>query len=97
VKGPRRSKGDPRNRLYGATWRKEIRPAVLLRDNYECQVKLPRCTKVGTCVDHIVPPDEGGAWYDMANLRASCRSCNAARARGGVNASRRVRRPSREW
>jgi 5-methylcytosine-specific restriction enzyme A len=79
--------------VYGHTW-KRVRLEVLARDHYECQIRGPRCQGRATLVDHIIPVARGGAWYDQANLRASCRSCNTARAYAGfVSRSR----PSREW
>lgn len=45
-----------------------------------CQVKASKkCRVRANTVDHIVRPEEGGAEYDEANLRASCRSCNMVR------------------
>jgi 5-methylcytosine-specific restriction endonuclease McrA len=68
-----------RNRVYGRPFQK-VRPQVLARDGYMCQVKSPVCTVKATCVDHIQDWKLGGAWYDPANLRASCKPCNAYRA-----------------
>lgn len=79
-----------------AVWSKVVRPAVLARDGYECQIKGPKCVGVASEPDHIVPWQEGGAWYDMANLRAACKPCNAAR-RQPVAPGVVERVPSREW
>ena len=66
--------------LYGtARWRK-IRLYVLERDGYECQIHGPTCTLIATLVDHIHPPDKGGAMFDPSNLRAACAGCNNWRA-----------------
>jgi 5-methylcytosine-specific restriction enzyme A len=80
-----------KSRVYGATWRK-VRRRILERDGHVCQVRGPRCTEKATTVDHIQPWRRGGAWYDEANLRASCRRCQeyAKRPWNGRN-------PSREW
>ena len=52
---------------------------MLERDNHLCQIKLKACRTKANTVDHIIRPEEGGAAYEMANLRASCRSCNMVR------------------
>lgn len=81
-----------------SAWRNEVQPAVLLRDDFRCQIEGPKCTGVADRVDHIVPVSAGGAWYDFANLRASCAACNAKRARRDERLLERVGyRPSREW
>lgn len=81
-----------------SAWRKDVQPAVLLRDDYECQIRGPKCSVVADRVDHIVPVEAGGAWYDFANLRASCAACNAKRARHDDRLLERVGyKPSREW
>ena len=77
--------------VYGATWRK-ISKEVLLRDGYVCQIQGPGCTHAATEVDHIIKWRVGGALYDPANLRASCKHCNSSRVERVVR-----RHPSREW
>jgi hypothetical protein len=65
-------------------WKRQ-RKTVLDRDGHECQIRGPRCSGVGTEVDHIVPHALGGD-DDLGNLRAACRPCNAglgSRARAG--------------
>jgi 5-methylcytosine-specific restriction endonuclease McrA len=37
------------------------------------------CTQHATAVDHIIAVADGGAFYDPANLRATCVHCNASR------------------
>lgn len=65
-------------------WRR-FRAWVLERDGYLCRVQLEGCTVraplVGGHVDHVIPLHQGGAKYDPANVRASCRSCNLKRGR----------------
>jgi 5-methylcytosine-specific restriction enzyme A len=63
---------------YDHTWQR-VRPQILQRDNYKCQVHGPKCKGVATQVDHIIPLSEGGARLDHDNLRATCSSCNAGR------------------
>ena len=66
-------------RLYGSGQWERVRRLVLERDNHLCQIKLKACRVKANTVDHILRPEEGGAPYDMDNLRASCRSCNMVR------------------
>lgn len=80
-------------------WRR-VRLVVLARDGGLCQIRDRDCDLDAGEVDHIIRPEDGGAWYDEANLRAACRRCNAARG-GRVGAARTNARlgppPSREW
>jgi 5-methylcytosine-specific restriction endonuclease McrA len=69
-------------------WR-NLRLAVLDRDRWLCQIHGPTCTNVATCVDHVEPVADGGAYYDPANLRAACVACNARRGALLVNRQRR--------
>jgi hypothetical protein len=67
-------------RLYGSAKWERVRRLVLERDNERCQVHASKkCRGRANTVDHIIRPEEGGAEYDPANLRASCRSCNMVR------------------
>lgn len=89
-------------------WRK-LRPIILERDNWTCQVRIsPRCTpnlrarSATATVDHIIPlhlrPDLA---LDQDNLRAACLSCNSelgARLRNSKIAPRRPSlRYSTDW
>jgi len=69
---------------------------VLDRDGNVCQVRLPVGTLTATVVDHVVPWRLGGAWYDPANLRASCVPCNASRVKDTKSADVGAS-PSRRW
>jgi 5-methylcytosine-specific restriction endonuclease McrA len=87
-----------RNRAYGHSFQR-VRPFVLARDNYECQIRLPGCTRVATVVDHIRPWQETGPTSDPSLLRAACRPCNArvaTRLREGQDIYG-VGNPSRDW
>ena len=64
---------------YDSRWR-AVRPLVLTRDNFECQLNGEGCEKHATEVDHIVPLQAGGARLDLENLRAICKHCNVARS-----------------
>jgi 5-methylcytosine-specific restriction endonuclease McrA len=67
-----------------------VRAVVLERDRWVCQIRDKGCTQGATCVDHITPAIEGGAFYDPANCRASCWSCNSVRG-ARLAASRQTR------
>lgn len=86
--------------VFGTSyWQRTVRPFVLKRDRYRCQLRIP-----GVCmgfnrrlppdkleVDHEKPRAAGGK-DDFDNLRAACISCNRHRA-GGSHKNP----PSREW
>jgi len=91
------------NGVYGTSaWYKKIRPFVLARDGYRCQIRLP-----GVCanldgkrlpanrleVDHIHPRRRGGSDHPH-NLRAACIPCNRHL---GADAMNRERFNSRKW
>ena len=75
---------------YSGPW-KQVRLAVLERDSYRCQIRLPGCTFKATQVDHILPVKDHGPTFDPALLRAACQSCNLARH------SKQTPSPSRRW
>jgi 5-methylcytosine-specific restriction protein A len=75
---------------YGGRW-KTVRLEALARDKYICQIAGSKCTTTATEVDHIQPVAFNGAWWDLSNLRASCKNCNLGR-----NAKRKTK-SSREW
>lgn len=68
-----------KRRPYDSRWQR-VRPLILQRDGFRCQINGPNCTRTATEVDHIVSIREGGALLDPANLRASCKTCNVGRA-----------------
>lgn len=53
-------------------WRTAIRPAVLARDEYKCQLRYEMCTVEAEDVDHIEPGDD----HRMENLQAVCNPCH---------------------
>ena len=57
---------------------------VLWRDRYECQLRLPGCTRVATTADHVIARSQGGT-NDLENLQAACARCNSAK---GAKAAR---------
>jgi 5-methylcytosine-specific restriction protein A len=75
---------------YGGQW-KTVRLEVLARDKHKCQIAGTKCTTIADQVDHIIPVAYGGAWWDLDNLRASCRNCNLGRI------AKRKTQASRSW
>jgi 5-methylcytosine-specific restriction endonuclease McrA len=75
---------------YGGKW-KTVRLEVLARDKHKCQIAGSKCTTIADQVDHITPVAYGGAWWDLDNLRASCRNCNLGRI------AKRKTQASRSW
>jgi hypothetical protein len=69
-----RIKGRNYDFRQGRRWR-HTRLAVLRRDGYRCRY----CGKPATTVDHVRRVEDGGDWYDMANLVAACVRCNTSR------------------
>jgi len=69
-------------------WR-VLRPEILRRDRYQCQIRGPHCTGHATVVDKIEPvarrPDLA---LDPANLRAACAECNGWKAQAEAAAGR---------
>ena len=67
-----------RHPAYRGPWA-TVRKQILARDAHTCQIRGPRCTTQANTVDHIIPVNSGGAWWDPDNLRATCRNCNLDR------------------
>jgi|SRR3954453_10503900 5-methylcytosine-specific restriction protein A len=68
---------------------KRFRKAILERDEYQCQIRGPRCLGQATVVDHIVPVNTQNM-CDPSNCRAACRPCNSQKA--GADRMTRARR-----
>jgi 5-methylcytosine-specific restriction endonuclease McrA len=84
-------------RVYDHKGWRDIRKFVLERDNDECRIRLPGCLGIADCVDHIVPADSGGAWFDPLNLRAACTHCNSARVHRGGDPAEPRPLPRHDW
>lgn len=73
----------------GRPWRR-LREQVLRRDPY-CTIRGPKCTRISTTVDHVLPlslrPDLA---HDPANLRGACGPCNFGGGRRAARAKRRT-------
>lgn len=88
-------------KLYRSPQWQRLRLHVLERDGWRCRLQMAKCTEVADQVDHIVRPDDGGSFFDPANLRASCAWCN--QSRGGSAGARKTNElkgdypPALEW
>ena len=75
-----------------------LRLRIYARYGNRCAVGLPGCKVKPTHLDHIVPPPEGGAWFDEHNLRPACAWCNSKRSNPKARARAAEHRPpSQEW
>lgn len=86
---------------HHAAW-PTIRTPILERDSWTCQIQGPKCAGHANCVDHIIPWQEGGPWFDPTNLRAACTPCNTSRGAARMHAMAKLNKqpaasPSREW
>ena len=81
---------DRRSRLPG-NWFSSIRPAVLKRDGYRCQLKLAGCLGKATDVDHIKPGDD----HSMTNLQAACKTCHQQKSSDEGNRAKAALRAAR--
>ena len=81
------------DRVYATSTWLAVRAEVLRRDRGVCRL----CGAKAQAVDHILPWRDGGAWYDLENLRAVCTKCNSARVKKTQRAGASARRPSRDW
>ena len=59
-----------------------IRKLVMMRDHYECQIRMPGCLLRATQIDHRIPRADDGS-DDLENLQAACAVCN--RKKGGAS------------
>lgn len=86
------------NRYKTSAWR-AVRRSVLIRDGYMCRLKVAkRCRGWANSVDHTVRPEDGGAFYDPANLKACCVPCNTSkRNRELAERAKQTFRTSQRW
>lgn len=82
------------NPLYATPQWRQLRLAILARDQHRCRIQGPRCTTTATEADHIIELDAGGAPLDPANLQAACKRCNSSKGTRYVNAKRGRSEPS---
>lgn len=90
---------------YKTTRWRQLRGEIYERDGGRCQVRdVCDGSKIldEFDVDHIIPWQEGGAWFDRGNLRLSCWACNRGRGMKRLALAARINRtpasePSRDW
>jgi len=90
-------------RPYDSLHWRQLRHAIYERDGGRCRLCGERVKPTAFDVDHIVSWRQGGAWYDPANLRLTCRVCNRGR-HGNQTPRPQAERPpvvypgpSRDW
>lgn len=83
---PMNWRGDPRT---STAEHKAWRLAVLRRDHFRCQLKLPGCAGRATIGDHKVAVAFGGAELDVANGQAACSNCHAIKTQAESREGRR--------
>lgn len=76
--------------------------ALKLRECPLCEYCPPARQQTATEVDHFKSIEDGGAPFDMANLRSSCKPCHSQKtARGetlhGCDANGMPRDPGHAW
>ena len=83
--------------MYGSKRWKRLRRAVLRRDGYRCQA----CKKLAgrAEIDHVMPVEDGGAEWDMANLQTLCRDCHFKKTASENGARHEANQPEsvKEW
>lgn len=79
-----------RGRTMPTDWQ-QTRTRILERDGGLCRIAGPRCARVATQVDHVVPAWRGGS-EDDSNLQSVCGPCH--RSKTASDAARAV--PSRK-
>ncbi len=67
------------NPIYRTQAWRAVRKRALIRDGYECKIRLPGCMGRATAADHVVELEDGGPPYALENLQAACRSCNTSK------------------
>lgn len=58
-----------------------VRKDILRRDNYRCSICKKRFRKAELEVDHIIPVQMGGKFFEKANLRTLCKECHKAKSK----------------
>jgi 5-methylcytosine-specific restriction endonuclease McrA len=67
-----------RDRRYNTTRWKRTRRLVIFRAGGLCQVRGPNCKIHATTAHHRLPSSQyPDLFWDLSNLEASCRPCNA--------------------
>lgn len=68
-----------------AKW-KALRKACLLRDRYQCRIRMSGCRINASLADHIVPHrGDMRLFFDLTNLQASCKHCHDSHKKRAEN------------
>jgi 5-methylcytosine-specific restriction enzyme A len=57
-----------------------VRKDVLRRDNYRCSICKKRFRKSELDVDHMIPVQMRGKFFEKANLRTLCKECHRSKS-----------------
>lgn len=57
-----------------------VRKDVLRRDKYKCSICNKRFRKAFLDVDHIIPIQMGGKFFEKENLRTLCKDCHKSKS-----------------
>jgi hypothetical protein len=87
------------NPIYKTSVWRHAREWALARDGWQCQIKLPGCKGRASCVDHVVELEDGGPPFELSNLQAACRPCNAAKRNRSLARRAKLAQPTplRDW
>ena len=58
-----------------------VRKDVLRRDKYRCSICEKRFKKILLDVDHIIPIQMGGKYFEKDNLRTLCKECHKSKSK----------------
>ena len=76
-------RGSSNDRGYDWRWRKYSELFIRRPENVFCAIKLPGCTRLAECTDHIVPPrdKDDPLFWDANNHQPACIHCNSVKGR----------------
>ncbi len=76
-------RGTASERGYTYRWAKYSKRFLSREENVLCRLRLPGCTNIARCVDHIDPPDsaEDPRFWESSNHQAACIHCNSVKGR----------------
>ena len=87
-----RRRGSAGVRGYGWRWQKYSRAFLRRPENQFCSLRLPGCTFIAQCVDHIDPPDgpDDPRFWDKNNHQPACIHCNSVKGHRKIVGSYKV-------
>jgi 5-methylcytosine-specific restriction enzyme A len=71
-----RRRGSATQRRYGSHWRRYSKAYIAQHPLCHYCERIGRVSAT-ECVDHAVPPSRGGEFWDGANHRPACLTCNS--------------------